>query len=333
MKIWYDACTGKHIRFGSAIIQRLRKKGHQIVFTTRKHPDTIPLAQILGEKPIVIGEYKPSNLSDRLEESSKRILEFSKMFRNNPPDIAIAHQSVELCRTAYGLGIPIILTADTPHAIAVNRLTIPFASLVVASRAIPAKFFKEQGAKNIVYFDGVDEIAWIKNFKPKPEIQIKKPLIIVRQIESKAVYVKNKMDYSKIIIKQLESLGNVQFIQRYNKEEEDSSKTRFVDSANLVAYADLVISAGGTLAREAALQGVPSLVISEIGKTYVNEYLAKKGFPIFFIKPQKTFFYAKKYIGKRIEVSEKIRHFENPVDKIDKIVQEISQGNHSYYNQ
>ena len=332
MKIWYDACTGKHIRFGTAIIQRLRKKGHQIVFTTRKHPDTIPLAQILGEKPIVVGEYRPSNLSDRLEESSKRILEFSKMFRNNPPDVAIAHQSVELCRTAFGLGIPIILTADTPHAIAVNRLTIPFASAVVASRAMPAKFFKEHCAKNIVYFNGVDEIAWIKNFKPKPEPQIKKPLIIVRQIESKAVYAENIIDYSKIIIKQLESLGNVQFIQRYNKEG-DSGKTRFVDSANLVSYADLVISAGGTLAREAALQGVPSLVISEIGKTYVNEYLAKKGFPIFFIKPQKIFSYAKKYIGKRIDVSEKIRNFENPIDKIDKIVQEISQGNHSYYNQ
>ena len=333
MRIWYDACTGKHIRYGSAISQRLRKKGHQIVFTTRKHPDTIPLAQLLGEKPIVVGEYNTTNLSNRLEESSKRILEFSKMFRNNPPDIAIAHQSVELCRTAFGLGIPIILTADTPHAIAVNRLTIPFASTVVASKAIPPKFWKEQCAKKIVYFNGVDEIAWIKNAKPKPESLIKKPLIIFRQIESKAVYAKNKMDYSKLIIKQLESLGNVQFIQRYNKKGKDSTKEGFIDSANLVAYADLVISAGGTLAREAALRGVPSLVISDIGKTYVNEYLVEKGFPIFFINPQKIFYYAKKHIGKRIDVSAEIRNLENPVDKIEKIVQEISQGNRTQNNQ
>ena len=150
MRIWYDACTGKHIRYGSAISQRLRKKGHKIIFTTRKHPDTIPLAQILGEKPVIVGEYKPSSLADRLEESSRRVLEFSKMFRNNPPDIAIAHQSVELCRTAFGLGIPIILTADTPHAIAVNRLTIPFASTVVASKALPSKFLKEQGVTIIM---------------------------------------------------------------------------------------------------------------------------------------------------------------------------------------
>ncbi len=323
MRIWYDACTGKHMHYGSAISQRLRKKGHKIIFTTRKHPDTIPLAQILGEKPVIVGEYKTSSLADRLEESSRRVLEFSKMFRNNPPDIAIAHQSVELCRTAFGLGIPIILTADTPHASAVNRLTIPFASTVVASKALPSKFLKEQGARKVVYFDGVDEVAWIKDSKPKPEFQLKKPLIIVRQIESKAVYAKNKIDHSKEIIKQLESLGNVQFIQRYKKKREDSSKERFVDSANLVSYADVVISAGGTLAREAALRGVPSLVISEIGKTYVNKYLAKKGFPIFFIKPQKTLYYAKKYIGKRVDVSVKIQNLENPVDKIEKIVQEI----------
>jgi len=323
MKIWYDACTGKHMRYGSAISQRLRKKGHKIIFTTRKHPDTIPLAQILGETPVIVGEYKPSSLADRLEESSRRVLEFSKMFRNNPPDIAIAHQSVELCRTAFGLDIPIILTADTPHAIAVNRLTIPFASTVVASKALPSKFLKEQGAKKVIYFDGVDEVAWIKDCKPKPEFHLKKPLIIVRQIESKAVYAKNKIDYSKKIIKQLESLGNVQFIQRYKTKQEYSSKEGFVDSANLVSYADLVISAGGTLAREAALRGVPSLVISEIGKTYVNEYLAKKGFPIFFIKPQKTLYYAKKHIGKRVDVSAIIQNLENPIDKIEKIVQEI----------
>ena len=333
MRIWYDACTGKHIRYGSVICQCLRKKGHQIIFTTRKHPDTIPLARILGEVPTVVGEYKPSSLYSRLEESSKRIIEFSKMFRDNPPDIAIAHQSVELCRTAFGLGIPIILTADTPHAVAVNRLTIPFASTVVASKAIPSKFMKEQCAKNVIYFDGVDEVAWMKDFKPKPEPKLKKPLIIVREIESKAVYAKNKNDYSKLIIKQLDSLGNVQFIQRYKNKREDSINEGFIDTANLASYADLVVSPGGTLAREAALQGVPSLIFSEIGKTYVNEYLAEKGFPIFFIKPQKTFYYAKKLIGKRIDVSAMIQKFENPVDKIKKIVQEIAQDSHIQNNQ
>jgi predicted glycosyltransferase len=325
MRIWYDACTGKHVRYASEISKRLRKKGHEIIFTTRRHPDTIPLAKILDEKPIVVGEYNPSSLSSRLEESAKRIIEFSRMFRENPPDIAIAHQSVELCRTAFGLDIPIILTADTPHAIAVNQLTLPFASRVVISKAIPDSFLKKYGVKNIIYFDGVDEVAWIKNFKPKPIPKQKKSLLIVRQIESKAVYAKNQIDFSSIIIKKLESLGNVQFISRFYKKEEKIKNKEFIDSANLVANADLVISAGGTLAREAALQGVPSLVVSEIGKTYVNTYLAKKGFPLFFIDPYEVLDHAKRHIGKRLDVSAKMHKLENPISKIEKIVQEISQ--------
>ena len=57
MKIWYDACTGKHIRYGAAIAKRLRKHGHEVIFTTREHPDTLALARIIGENPIVVGRY------------------------------------------------------------------------------------------------------------------------------------------------------------------------------------------------------------------------------------------------------------------------------------
>src|ERR1039457_7095873 len=156
MKIWYDACTGKHTRYGAAIGKRLRKSGHEFIFTTREHPDTVPLAKILGEKPIVVGKYNPSTLTSRLEESAERIILFAKLFKDNKPDVAIAHQSVELCRTAFGLGIPIILTADTPHALAVNRLTIPFAHTVVVSEALPKSFTRTYCAQRVVPFKGVD---------------------------------------------------------------------------------------------------------------------------------------------------------------------------------
>ena len=263
MRVWYDACTGKHVRYASSIAQRLRKSGHEFVFTTREHPDTVPLAQVLGEKPVVVGKYNPSTLTSRLEESAERIIEFSKLFRNNQPDVAIAHQSVELCRVAFGLGIPIVLTADTPYAYAVNRLTIPFAHTVVVSEALPKSFTRAYCAKNVVPFKGVDEVAWIKDFKPTKIAGLKKPLIVVRQIESKAAYAQGKRDLAKIIAEKLGKIGTVHLIQRYNEEGEAFGvKAGFVDSANLVANADLVVSYGGTIAREAALQGVPSIAIS-----------------------------------------------------------------------
>jgi hypothetical protein len=324
MRIWYDACTGKQVRYATAIAQRLRKSGHEFVFTTREHPDTIPLARILGETPIVVGKYNPSTLTSRLEESAERILEFTKIFREKLPDIAIAHQSVELCRTAFGLGIPIVLTADTPYAYAVNRLTIPFAHTMVVSEALPKSFTRNYCAKNVVPFKGVDEVAWIKDFMPTKDVGLKKPLIVVRQIESKAAYAQGKRDLAKIIAEKLGKIGNVHLIQRYNKEGEAFGvKGGFVDSANLVANADLVVSYGGTIAREAALQGVPSIAISDMAKTYVNRYVAQKGFPLFITTEKEILVHAKKYLGKRFDVKEKLSELENPIAVIERVVENL----------
>jgi predicted glycosyltransferase len=319
VRVWYDACTGKQVRYGAAIAERLRKSGHEVIFTTREHPDTLALARIIGESPIVIGKYRPSSLYSRLEASAKRIIQFSKLFKDNPPDIAISHQSVELCRTAFGLGIPIILTADTPHAKAVNKLTIPFAATLVVSEALPKRFLRNYCPDSIIQFKGVDETAWIKDLKPPKKSALEKPLIIVRALETKAAYALGTADYTSKIARKLETLGNVLILKRYNA----AGKNEFGDSVKIVANADLVVSAGGTLSREAALQGVPSIVISELGRTYVNTYLAHKGFPIFMSDEHNVLNLAKRYLGKKIDVEDKLAQFDDPVDIIENAVTKI----------
>jgi hypothetical protein len=241
------------------------------------------------------------------------------MFKDEPPDVAIAHQSVELCRTAFGLGIPIVLTADTPHAKAVNKLTIPFADTLVVSEALPNSFLKKYCPDKIVRFKGVDEVAWIKGLKPPKSPSFKKPLIVVREIETKAAYALEASNHTLEVAKKLEALGNVLLLKRYG------SKREFVDSACVVANADLVVSAGGTIAREAALQGVPSIIISEIGRTYVNTYLARKGFPLFLSDEQNVLKIAKKHLGNKVDVTAKLAQFDNPLDIIEKTVTQIKQ--------
>lgn len=317
VRIWYDACTGKHTRYGAAVAKHFRKTGYEVVFTTREHPDTLALARILGEDPIVVGKYQPGTLFSRLEASSERIIQFAKLFRDNPPDVAISHQSVELCRTAFGLGIPVISTADTPHANAVNKLTLPLADALVVSEALPNQFLKKYCSGEIVRFKGVDEVAWIKDLKPPKRSGSKKPLIVVREVESKAAYALGTANRTVEMARKLESLGNVLILNRY------SGKTEFVDSARVVANADLVVSAGGTIAREAALQGVPSIVTSELGRTYVNTYLADKGFPIFMCNPGDVLKMAKKHLGKTVDVTAKLAEFDNPVETIKKAVMQV----------
>lgn len=324
MRVWYDACTGKHVRFGTAIARRLRKDGHEVVFTTREHPDTLALARLLGENPIVVGKYNPTSLLSRLEESANRMLQFSKMFKDNPPDVAISHQSVELCRVAFGLGVPLIVTADTPHAEAVNRLTVPLSSVLLVSEAIPASLYQKYGARKIVRFKGVDEVAWTENLDPAPTLGFKRPLIVVRQIETKAAYGVGEEDFTVEAAHKLVSLGTVVFLARYSKSKYKNVivMKEFVDSANLAGQADLVVSVGGTIAREAALQGTPSIVISQFGKIHVNEYLSKKKFPLFIVKPARIMEYAKRYLGKRFDVKTKFAELENPVDIIAQIISE-----------
>ncbi|MGA2309035.1 MAG: DUF354 domain-containing protein [Candidatus Bathyarchaeia archaeon] len=326
MRVWYDACTGKHVRYGAAIAKQLRKAGHEVIFTTREHPDTLFLARVLGENPVVVGKYSPTSLFSRLEESAKRMVQLAELFKDRLPDVAISHQSVELCRVAFGLGVPVILTADTPHANAVNRLTVPLAETLVISEAIPQGFFRRFGAKSIVQFKGVDEVAWIKDFKPIGKFEFEKPLIVVRQMETRAAYALGKRDETVELTEKLGSLGNVLFISRYERTEKEGAATEsdFVDSASVVAHADLVVSVGGTISREAALQGVPSIVVSEIGRTYVNKYLAKLGFPLFITNTREALRYSKKYLGKRFDVKSKLARLEDPVGIIGRVAAELT---------
>ena len=117
-------------------------------------------------------------------------------------------------------------------------------------------------------------------------------------MKHKAVYAEGKRDIAKNIFETACNDGKRAFypkIQR-GKATGFGVKEAFEDSANLVANADLVISYGGTIAREAALQGVPSIAISDMAKTYVNTYLAQKGFPLFITTERQTCLLAQRSI-------------------------------------
>ena len=97
---------------------------------------------------------------------------------------------------------------------------------------------------------------------------------------------------------------------------------KFVDSASLVSQADLVISAGGTLARESSLQGIPTIIVPSFGRIHVNDYLSKKGFPIFTVCPDRILEHAKRLLGKRWDVEYLLKNLENPLDVIERVIKE-----------
>jgi hypothetical protein len=331
MRVWYDACTGKHVRYGVAITKRLKDVGHEVVLTTRKHPDTLPMLRYLNEEFITIGKYNPESLLTRFKEGIKRQQLFCKLFQKKActPDIAISHCSVDQCRTAFGLGIPTIVTIDTPYADAVNRLTLPIADYVVASKAIPKEVLDDYNVKaKIMQFDGADEVAWIKGFKSRVKHDFGKPLIVVRQVEEKAAYTSAKVDML-ALAKRLTRLGTVVFLSRYNRERiKDLIVPKgFVDSASLMAEADLFVGVGGTITREAALQGTPAIIIKLYPEQHVNDFLAARGFPIFRTDVSEAPKLAKRLLGEKRNVRHLLDKLENPVDMIEKIVEDAVHEN------
>ncbi len=285
----------------------------------------------LGERFEIVGKYDPTSLATRFEASVKRELQFLDMFKTKKPDLAISHGSVELCRVAYGLDVPIICTGDTTYTKA-NSLVVPLANTLLISKAIPKRIYQRYGAKNIVQFDGVDEVAWVKSIKQIQSRKHRHPLILVRQCEFRASYMKGT-DVTLDVAKKLASLGNVLYLSRYEKEKiEGITVPKFVDSLSLTKEADLVVGVGGTIAREAALQGTPSIVIPILGWSYVNDYIAKKGFPLFKAKREQTLKLAEKYLGEHKDVRNVLANLEDPVDVIENLVEKRLIKTNNYKN-
>ncbi|MEM2281704.1 MAG: DUF354 domain-containing protein, partial [Candidatus Bathyarchaeia archaeon] len=196
---------------------------------------------------------------------------------------------------------------------------------IVASRAIPRETLQKYNVKEkILQFDGVDEVAWIKGFKPVVKYDFGSPLIVVREVEEKAVYAKKGFSLIQVA-KKLTQLGSVVFLSRYRRRTIKGLiiPKEFVDTASLVAQADLFVGAGGTITREAALQGTPALVVDIFQEQYVNDYLADKGFPIFKVDKSSLVKTAKKLLGMKIDTKNLVDKLEDPVDTILKILERL----------
>jgi len=250
---------------------------------------------------------------------------FGYMEKDNPSGYGLATE----IGYARGLGKTIILTVDTPYADAVHRLTLPLSKYIIMAEAIQRENLQKYNVDaEIIGFKGVDEVAWVRNFKPHMKYDFGKPLIVVRQLEEKAVYAKNAVDMI-ALAKKLTRLGTVVFLSRYNRRPVKGLLVpkSFIDSASLVAQGDLFVGAGGTIAREAALQGTPAITVNIFQNQQMNDFLAEKGFPIFKAELAAVPKLAEKLINAKTNVEHLLAKLENPVDVIADAVKRIGESN------
>ena len=88
------------------------------------------------------------------------------------PHYFVTFLSVEGTRIAYGLKIPSIGMNDEPRNEPVCKLIHPFIGNIITPECIPIELYirLHADAEKIIRYNGLDEIAWISEYTPNPNI-------------------------------------------------------------------------------------------------------------------------------------------------------------------
>lgn len=294
MKVWIDIVNAPHVRFFKDIIEYLDNEGEEVFVTARKFGDVHRLLDLFGIEYTLVGKHG-ATLEDKLLRSTSRVFELSKLIAQEKPDVAVSKHSIELPRISFGLGIPSVYVLDNEHALAANKLTLPLCDQIILPRTIDVWRVLECGAdpNALLRFNGTCELNHLQNFQYNPQIfqeldldLEKDKTILMRPEPALASYLQTDCRKSVLspIVEALEAHANILVIPRFREQEEifedDGNVTIIhppVDTFSLMKACDLVIGAGGTMNREAALLGTPVISCYPGKLLAVDSYYIKKG--------------------------------------------------------
>lgn len=294
MKIWIDIVNAPHVRFFKSIISYLENEGEEVFITARRFGDVHRLLDLFNINYNLVGWHGVS-LEEKLIRSTQRAYELSQIISREKPDVAVSKHSIELPRITYGLKIPSVYILDNEHAIAANKLTLPLCERVILPAVIKPESVVRCGADPdyLVPYNGTSELTHLVDFQYNPHIfedlkldLKKKKTILMRPEPSLASYLDADCRTTVLspIVEALEDQANILVIPRFREQqqifEDDDQITLIkppVDTFSLMKACDLVIGAGGTMNREAALLGTPVISCYPGKLLSVDAYYIQKG--------------------------------------------------------
>ena len=288
MKIWFDILTPKQYLFFEYFIQKLRKQ-HKIFCTSRKYEQVNGIRKFGSINPVIVGKHGGKSNVNKLLASLERSKLLTKRIERSDPDLLVSFCSPEASRVAFGLGIPHIAFSDSPHAKAVMKLSLPYATKLLTPWIIPKGDFAEFGIddRNIIKYRAIDAAIIIKNYKKsKQKKSNAKKIILIRPEETEAAYITKKSKTVKIIKKIVEKFPDEQKIvlSRYKDQSCNLKKifgasifllSRPVNGKELLSKVDCFVGSGGTMTAESGLLGIPTISLNAIPNR-IEDYLVKK---------------------------------------------------------
>jgi len=288
--VWLDTVTPKDSLLIYSLLPSLHEKGYKTIITAKRQTQTTDVLDLLNIPYTCVGKYGET-LKEKLAEEQRRTLQFIELFdKTGLPKVLWTHGDVSAIRTAFGLQIPIVYSNDTIHAFHVARLVCPLVDWLVAPLCFGKSWSKFGISKSkIVLYDGVEEAAWLiepkQGTKLPKELRDKERIVLFRNVEYKAAYYKDVKVDAMRLVKELSKMATVVYLPRY---EEEREQLRNLDNVwvppsplltfQIIPSLDLMVGSGGSICRETALMGVPT--INFHFWDVIPRYLQRKGFPI-----------------------------------------------------
>jgi len=265
-----------HVLVFRPLIALLRERGDKVEITARDYAQTLQLLELHGLEATVIGQHGGRSRLGKARSLSSRLGALRRWARPRDFELALAHGSHELTLSARRLGIPSATTHDYEFASLQHHLGMRAATRVVVPEAIPPERLARFGVRppKLLRYPGLKEEYYLADFEPDESVleqlavDRSRVLVVLRPPPDVSLYHRHS---NPLFPQTLDFLGAHPEVQAVVLPRTDEQRAfvggldlpsmivpeRAVDAQSLIALADVVVSAGGTMNREAAALGVP----------------------------------------------------------------------------
>jgi predicted glycosyltransferase len=269
MRIWVDLTNSPHVLVLRPIVAVLRAQGHEVDVTARDFAQTLGLLERFNLDHTVVGRHRGGRLAAKGVGLLSRSAALARWARRRSFDLALGHGSNDVTVAARLLRIPCSTMFDYEWATVQHTVNCRLAQTVVVPRAIPPERLGRYGAAGkIAAYEGLKEEYYLADFEPDPAVLDElaldpaQPIAVVRTPPAVSLYHRFENDVLGGVLERLRGRQTVVLPRTPQQRAELQGggfvvPERAIDAQSLIAFADLVVSAGGTMNREAVALGTP----------------------------------------------------------------------------
>jgi uncharacterized protein len=296
MRVWIDLTNSPHVLVMRPVIAALREDGHEVQVTARDFAQTLGLLERFDIPHTVIGRHRGERLGAKALGLADRSGALTRWARSRRFDVALGHGSNDVTVAAFLLRIPSATMFDYEWATVQHNVNCRLARVVVVPEAIPPERLDRYGARGkLRAYAGLKEEYYLADFEPDEAVlselglDLARPVVVVRTPPEVSLYHRFENDLFAGVLARLRVAAREEGVQpvllpRTARQRAELSGVpgfqvpeRAIDAQSLIALADLVISAGGTMNREAVALGTPVYTTFEGRPGAVDERLISEG--------------------------------------------------------